>query len=374
MSIPSHWIAKRMQAIESSGIRKVFELARSIPNPINLSIGQPHYDVAEPIKEATIEAIRKGHNAYTLTQGIPALRERLLQNLRRDYPEQEREVMIASGTAGGLVLALMACVNPGDEVILFDPYFVMYPHLTRLAGGVPVLIDTYPDFTIDVNEVRDAITPRTRALIVNSPSNPTGRVCSEQELRDLAELCAERELLLISDEIYAPFVYDRPFVSPARFNPHTLVVDSFSKSHSMTGWRVGVAHGPAEIIRQMITLQQYTFVCAPSMAQWGALAACDYDTANYVRDYKAKRDYMVHELAPYYDLGDPSGAFYLFARAPGSSGQAFVEQAIANHLLIIPGNVFSMHDTHFRLSYAASDETLARGVEVLKRLAQSHGA
>ncbi|MFQ3652457.1 MAG: aminotransferase class I/II-fold pyridoxal phosphate-dependent enzyme, partial [Gemmataceae bacterium] len=365
--------AKRMQSIESSGIRKVFELARSIPDPINLSIGQPHHDVAEPIKQATIRAIEQGHNAYTITQGIPALRERLLQKLRRDYPDQERDLMIASGTAGGLVLALLACINPGDEVILFDPYFVMYPHLTRLAGGVPVLIDTYPDFSIDVDAVQDALTPRTRAVIVNSPSNPTGRVCTEQELRDLAQWCAQRELLLISDEIYAPFVYDRPFVSPAKFNPLTLVVDSFSKSHSMTGWRVGVVHGPPEIIRQMITLQQYTFVCAPSMAQWGALAACDYDPAEYVRDYKTKRDFMVRELSPYYELGDPSGAFYLFPRAPGGSGQAFVEKAIANRLLVIPGNVFSLQDSHFRLSYAASDETLARGVEILKRLAQTDG-
>jgi len=374
MPIPSHWIAKRMQSIESSGIRKVFELARSIPDPVNLSIGQPHFDVAEPIKQAAIEAIQRGHNSYTLTQGIGPLRERLMQKLRQDYPDQERELLISSGTAGGLVLALLACINPGDEVILFDPYFVMYPHLTRLAGGVPVLIDTYPHFTIDVQAVSDAITPRTRAVIVNSPANPTGRVATEQELRDLAELCLDRELLLISDEIYAPFVYEAPFVSPAKFNPHTLVVDSFSKSHSMTGWRVGVAHGPAEIIRQMITLQQYTFVCAPSMAQWGALAACDYDTAAYVSDYKAKRDFMIRELSPYYDLGDPGGAFYLFPRAPGSSGQAFVEHAIAERLLIIPGTVFSLQDTHFRISYAATDEVLQRGVEILKRLAQSYRA
>jgi aspartate aminotransferase/aminotransferase len=374
VSIPKQWIAKRMQTIESSGIRKVFELARTIKNPINLSIGQPDYDVPQRVKEVTIEAIREGQNAYTLTQGIAPLRERLLQNLQKKLPGQDRAVMIPSGTAGGLVLSLMCCLNPGDEVIFFDPYFVMYPHLTRLAGGVPVIVDTAPTFAIDVNKVRDAITPRTRAVLVNSPSNPTGRLATETELRDLATLCAEKELLLISDEIYAHFCYDGPFISPAQFNPQTLVVDSFSKSHGMTGWRVGVAHGPPEFINQMITLQQYTFVCAPSMAQWGALAACDYDISPYVAQYKAKRDRMVAELGNLYDLGTPNGAFYLYPRAPGGSGMAFVEKAIQAGLLIIPGNVFSRHDTHFRLSYAASDDDLGRGIEVLKKLAHSFGA
>lgn len=370
MTIPQQWIAQRMQHIESSGIRKVFELARSIRNPINLSIGQPDYDVPVPVKKKAIEAIEAGLNSYTLTQGIAPLRERLLQKIQEQLPGQDRQVMIPSGTAGGLVLALMVCLNPGDEVIFFDPYFVMYPHLTRLAGGVPVMIETAPTFALDANKVRDALTPRTRAVIVNSPANPTGRVATEQELRDLAGLCAEKELLLISDEIYAPFCYDGPFLSPAQFNPQTLVVDSFSKSHGMTGWRVGVAHGPPELIQQMITLQQYTFVCAPSMAQWGALAACDFDVSPFVAQYKAKRDRMVSELKNYYDLGNPNGAFYLYPRAPGGRGQAFVEKAIQAGLLVIPGQVFSQRDTHFRISYAASDDDLGRGIEVLKKLAQ----
>src|SRR5262245_30609205 len=160
------WIADRMRFIESSGIRKVFDLARTIKDPINLSIGQPDFDVPEPVKQAAHAAIDRGHNAYTLTQGIPELRQRLLDDVRREYPNTFRQMLITSGTSGALVLALTATINPGDEVIVFDPYFVMYPHLVRMVGGVPVFIDTYPDFACDVDKVRRALTPRTKAILV----------------------------------------------------------------------------------------------------------------------------------------------------------------------------------------------------------------
>lgn len=363
------WIAERMAGIEASGIRKVFDLARSLRDPINLSIGQPDFDVPEPIRAAAHAAIDAGHNAYTPTQGIPELRRRLLDDVRRDYPDARRELLVTSGTSGGLVLALLATVNPGDEVIVFDPYFVMYPHLVRLAGGVPVFIDTYPDFAYDVDAVKKAITPRTKAILCNSPANPTGRVAGEGELRDLAALAQARNLLLVSDEIYRAFCYDRPFVSPAAYNGDVLVIDGFSKSHAMTGWRLGFAHGPARVIEEMTKLQQFSFVCAPSMVQVAGVTACGVDVAGHVREYQGKRDRLRSALGGAYDLGEPGGAFYLFPRAPRASGQRFVEEAIANELMLIPGNVFSRRDTHFRLSYAASDRTLARGAEVLRRLA-----
>src|SRR5262245_34467127 len=168
------WIAERMNHIESSGIRKVFELARSLKDPVNLSIGQPHFDVPDPVKAAAKDAIDRGHNAYTMTQGIPELRARIADDLQQRYGHAEREVFITSGTSGGLVLALLCTVNPGDEVILFDPHFVMYPHLIHLAGGTPKYVSTYPDFQIDPDRVRAAVTPRTKAILVNSPANPTG--------------------------------------------------------------------------------------------------------------------------------------------------------------------------------------------------------
>src|SRR5438105_4860421 len=216
------WIADRMHRIESSGIRKVFELARSLKDPVNLSIGQPHFDVPEPIKAAAHAAIDQGYNGYTVTQGIPELRAKILADVRKTYDHPDREVIITSGTSGGLALALLCTINPGDEVILFDPYFVMYPNFIRLAGGKPVCLDTYPDFRIDVGKVEAALTPRTKAIIVNSPANPTGAVLPRQILRELALLAKERGVLLISDEVYRVFCYDEPFVSPAEFNEDVL--------------------------------------------------------------------------------------------------------------------------------------------------------
>jgi aspartate aminotransferase/aminotransferase len=279
-------------------------------------------------------------------------------------------VFVSSGTSGALMLALCTMVGPGDEVIIFDPYFVMYKHLTRLAGGTPVLIDTYPDFRIDVDKVAAAITNRTKVILFNSPSNPTGYVSPPEEVKALAELAAERDVALISDEIYRSFCYDDAFTSPAAFNEQTIVIDGFSKSHSMTGWRCGWCHGPAHIIQQMIKLQQFTFVCSPHPVQVAALKALEVDISHFVDDYRAKRDYMLSELGGEFEIYGAQGAFYLFVKAPWGTGTEFVKRAIANDLLIIPGNVFSDSDTHFRISYAAEDRTLQRGVEVLQRIAR----
>lgn len=271
------------------------------------------------------------------------------------------------------MLALCTLVGPGDEVIIFDPYFVMYKHLTRLAGGEPVIIDTYPDFGIDVDKVAAAITERTKVILFNSPSNPTGYVSPRHEVQALAELAAERDVALISDEIYRSFCYDGEFVSPAAYNEQTIVIDGFSKSHSMTGWRCGWCHGPAHVIQQMIKLQQFTFVCSPHPVQWAALKGLEVDISSYIDEYRGKRDFMVRELGEHFEIHGAQGAFYLFIEAPWGTGTEFVKRAIANDLLIIPGNVFSDSDTHFRISYAAEDRTLQRGVEVLRRIA-SEGA
>src|SRR5436305_3918647 len=168
-----NWIADRMHKIDASGIRKVFDLAAKMKDPINLSIGQPHFDTPEPIKRALIEAVNAGKNVYSVTQGIPSLRDALQARIDAEHRHSDRQVFITSGTSGGLMLALSVLVNPGDEVIAFDPYFVMYKHLTTLAGGKVVEIDTYPDFRIDLDRVRAAITPRTKVILCNSPANPT---------------------------------------------------------------------------------------------------------------------------------------------------------------------------------------------------------
>jgi aspartate aminotransferase/aminotransferase len=364
------WIADRMHRIDASGIRKVFDLAANMTDPINLSIGQPHFDTPQPIKDALARAVAQGKNAYSQTQGIKPLLEKIQSSVQAEYGHADRQAFVTSGTSGGLMLALSTLLNPGDEVIIFDPFFVMYKHLTTLAGGKPVFVDTYPDFRIDVDKVRAAITDRTKLILFNSPSNPTGHVAGEEEVRALAELAREKDIALLSDEIYRAFCYDGEFISPARFNDETIVIDGFSKSHSMTGWRIGWSHGPKAIIQQMIKLQQFTFVCSPHPVQWAGLAAWDHDVSDRVAEYRAKRDFMRQALAEEFTIHGGGGAFYLFLEAPGGSGTEFVKKAIENNLLIIPGNVFSQRDTHFRISYAAEDETLRRGAEALLRLAR----
>lgn len=369
--MPRRWLAERTGCFDASGIRKVFDLGAKLADPINLSIGQPDFDVPDEVKNAAIAAIREGKNGYALSQGMPALRDILQARLEAEYGHPDREVMVTCGTSGGLVLALWALVDPGDEVIVFDPCFVMYDALVKLNGGVPVFVDTYPDFRIDPQRVAAAVTPRTKMIVLNSPANPTGAVAGEEEIRAVAELAARRGIVLLSDEIYRDFCYDRPFVSPARFNPDTLVVDGFSKSHAMPGWRLGFAHGPREIIREMIKLQQYSFVCAPQPAQWAGVVALQTDMAPWIDAYRRKRDRIVAGIADLYEVVVPGGAFYVFPKLPWGTGMEFVTRAIDEHqMLLIPGSVFSRRDTHFRISYAASDRTLDRGIEALRRLAK----
>jgi aspartate aminotransferase/aminotransferase len=364
------WIADRMSRIDVSGIRKVFDLAAQMKDPINLSIGQPHFDTPDPVKQALYRAVAEGRNAYSQTQGIPPLLAKLQARVDAEYGQSDRKLFVTSGTSGGLMLALSVLVNPGDEVLFFDPYFVVYKHLTTLVGGKPVLVETYPNFRIDLDKVRAAITARTKVILCNSPGNPTGTLLLDRELEGLARLAAEKDIALISDEIYRSFCYDNPFCSPARWNDRTIVIDGFSKSHSMTGWRLGYAHGPDDVIQQMIKLQQFTFVCAPQPVQWAGLAACDVDVSDRVADYRGNRDFMVKELSGIYEFAPADGAFYLFVKAPWGTASEFVAEAIRNNLLVIPGNVFSNQDTHFRISYAAERPILERGVDVLKRLAR----
>lgn len=364
------WIADRMRHIDASGIRKAFDMARSMKDPINLSIGLPDFDVPAPAKLAAIEAIEGGFNAYTQTQGMPELRGKLQAEVDAQFGHADRQVLVTSGSSGGLLLALCCVVDPGDEVILFDPYFVMYRHLVTLAGGTSVVLDTYPDdFQIDAEKVAAAITPRTKCVLVNSPGNPTGVVASAESMKALADLCRRRDILLISDEVYRAFCYDSPFTSPASFNPDVLVADGFSKSHGMTGWRLGYAHGPATLIQEMAKLQQFSFVCAPSISQKAGVAAMDADLSAQTATYRRKRDAVVSALSGLYDLVTPTSAFYAFPRSPRGTASEFVAEAIQRNLLIIPGNVFSRKDTHFRISYAVDDRTLERGLDALRSLA-----
>ncbi len=366
-----HWIAQRTSCFDPSGIRKVFELGAKLKDRIDLSIGQPDFDVPQEARKAAIDAIESRKNGYALSQGIPVLREKLQARIDREYGHHDREVFVTSGSCGGLMLATLALVNPGDEVIVFDPYFVVYDAVPKLVGAKVVYVDTYPDFHIDLNRLADAITPKTKAIFLNSPANPTGAVATREEIRALAELARQRNVALISDEIYRHFCYDDPFVSPAAYNDQTLVVDGFSKSAGMPGWRLGFAHGPSRITQEMIKLQQYTFVCAPHPFQFAGAAAMDVDTSAQIEAYRRKRDMIAEGLADDYELVRPAGAFYAFPKVPWGTGTQFCEKAITEHkLLIIPGQAFSRRDTHFRISFAAPDAVIRQGVEVLRALAK----
>ncbi len=362
--------ADRMNCIDASGIRKVFALAAKLENPVNLSIGQPDYDVDEVCKEEAIRQIQAGFNSYTQTWGDEGLREAVAAYYRKKFDAPLENVMITCGVSGGLFLALLATVNPGDEVLFADPYFVMYKHLVNLLGGVPVPVDTYPDFKLRPEAIEDAVTERSKLLIVNSPSNPTGVTMTEAELRAIADVARRNNLLVLSDEIYESLQYDEMGTTMAGLYDNTIVLNGFSKNAAMTGWRVGFAAGPEEIIQHMNTLQQYTFVCAPSFAQKAAVKALDVDMSEKVAAYRKKRDIVYEGLKGAFSVVKPGGAFYIFPEAPGGDGDAFVKRAIENNVLIIPGSVFSDRATHFRISFAAPDATLEKGVEVLCKLAE----
>ncbi len=387
---PNRFITDRLRAIDASGIRRVFDLAAKLQNPINLSIGQPDFDVPQPIKDAAVHAIAAGHNRYTVTQGIAELQNRIRQRIAGEFPHfgkpDDFGCLVLSGVSGGLLLALMTCVGPGDEVLIPDPYFVMYKHLVTLAGAKAVYVDTYPDFQLTAARIEPHITERTKLLLFNTPSNPTGVVATQAICREVMELAERRNLLVLSDEIYDEFCYEkvqRPGApahatqglcpSPAQFSPNLLVMRGFSKTFGMTGWRLGYVVGPRPLIEQMTKLQQYSFVCAPSMVQYAGVIALDTDMNQHIAAYQRKRDLVVQALGDTYELTTPGGAFYAFPKVPehlGLTATQFVEKAIARSLLIIPGNVFSNRDTHIRLSYACDETMLTRGLDILLDLAK----
>ena len=360
--------SKRSALVNASGIRKVFDLAQTLKDPINLSIGQPDFDVPDPVKESAIAAIREGRNRYTVTQGIAPLHERIRAEAAK-YGYHPEEVLITSGSSGGLVLALLALCDPGDEILVPDPYFVMYKHLANLFGITPRFIDTYPDFRLQAERIEGLINKRTRVMIVNTPANPTGVAYTRDELEMTAEIAKRHDLYVLFDEIYSCFSYDRAHESITKYYDRVIVLNGFSKSHAMTGWRLGYAMGPRDVIQEMTKLQQYTFVCAPSMVQYAGLTALDLPMTATQEAYKRKRDIIYEGLKGKFKVRKPDGAFYIFPEAPGGNSTEFVMKALQHNVLIIPGNVFSERDTHFRISFAAKDETLRKGAEVLCGLA-----
>lgn len=365
-------IADRTSKIDASGIRKVFALAASLKDPVNFSIGQPDFDVPEPLKEEAIKAIKTGQNKYSQTAGDAILKKRIAEQIKNEFGWSEPAILITSGVSGGLLLAFLALINPDDEVIIPDPYFVIYKHIINMLGGRCIFVDSYPNFELPIEKITDAITNKTKMIILNSPCNPTGVVYSEEQIKALAEIAAEKDILIMTDEIYERFCYDGQCPSIANYCEKTLLLRGFSKSYAMTGWRLAymaASESLKNVIEEMTKIQQYTFVCAPTPFQKAAIAALDYEISDLVDAYRRKRDLLYDGLKDKFELVKPGGAFYAFIKAPGGSGSKFVERAIKNNVLIIPGNVFSEKDTHFRISYATSNDKIEQGVEILRGLA-----
>ncbi len=360
------FVSDRAKGVDASGIRRVFDLAAKLKDPINLSIGLPDFDVPQEAKQSAIDAIRRGENRYTPTQGIGPLRDRIAA----EHGVPIGQVFITSGVSGGLFLSILATIDAGDEVAFLDPYFVMYRHLVTMAGGKSVPIDSYPNFRFDPDKVEAAITSRTKLLILNTPSNPTGVTMTEAEVKAAAELARKHDLLVVADEIYVPFLYGEAKTVPSLHTLYdrTILLRGFSKTYGMTGWRLGYAIGPEPIIDQMIKLQQYTYVCAPSPFQHAALTAMDLPTEHHIAAYRRKRDIVVQTLGDPFNLTTPDGAFYAFPRVPEHldlTATQFCERMIERNVLVIPGGVFSGQDTHVRISFATTDEKLREGCRLL---------
>ena len=370
----------RARAIDASGIRRMFELAAGLENPINLTIGQPDFPVPRAIKDAVINAVESNANGYTVTQGGPAalasVKEQVQRGIGWSCDGVRTDAMLTSGTSGGLMLAALALLQEGDELIIPDPWFVLYPKLVTFTGATAVACDTYPDFKLTAERVEPLITDRTKALILASPGNPTGVVLNSEELAALVALCRKRGVLLISDEIYDEFTYqdaleDGACPSAARLWDQVLLIRGLGKTYGCTGWRLGYAAGPAGLIDEMTKLQQFTYVCAPSMAQAAFEASDDVSMRAHVDEYQMRRDLVVEELGQLTDVVVPGGAFYAFIAVPeslGLTGTQFAEKALERRVLVVPGAVFSGRDTHFRISYAVTPEKLSEGLGILREL------
>jgi len=375
-------LSRRVRGIEPSGIRRIFELMATMEDPINLSIGQAHYDPPERLVEAACQAMRDGHNRYTVTQGLPELNALVLDDVERRLGKRPESCLLTSGVSGGLMLSFLSLLDPGDEILLPDPYFVMYKHLATVCGATVKYYATYPKqpgerFALDVAQIEELVTEKTKIVFVNSPSNPTGGMLTKAEIEGVCRAAEQVGAWVVSDEIYDLFCYGDEYDSPLQHTDRCIQLGGFSKSYGVPGWRMGYATGPAKMLDALKTLQQFSFVCAPAPFQFALLNAMpDIDLGPYRDEYRGKRDLLASELHPSYRLSRPEGAFYAFPELPRDkhgeriASDTFVEAAVEQKLLIVPGKAFSARDTHFRVSFAASDEDLKKGIAVLNDLAE----
>ncbi|AOK89188.1 aminotransferase A [Paenibacillus polymyxa] len=377
-----HLLNDQVKNIQISGIRKIANKVAALPGTLSLTIGQPDFPTPAHIMEAAHRAINEGRTSYTPNPGLPELREAAAAFVARKYGLNYRgqdEVIVTNGASEALDITLRTILSPGDEVILPVPIYPGYEPLIRLSGGIPVFADTRNSgFKLTAEVLEPYLTERTKAVILGYPSNPTGRVMSREELEAVADLLKERDLFIISDEIYSELIYEPPHVSIAALpgmRERTIVINGLSKSHSMTGWRIGFTLAPAEITQHMVKVHQYNVTCASSISQYAALEALTVgvdDALPMREEYRKRRDYVHGRLT---DMGipleKPEGAFYLFPSIAhfGLSSMDFTLKLLEEHgVAVVPGDAFSSYgEGYIRLSYAYGQDVLEQGLDKIER-------
>ncbi len=374
---------KRVSAIPASGIRRFFDLIAGVQGAISLGVGEPDFVTPEGFREAAIRSIKEGKTKYTSNYGIRPLRDAIVahtEKLRGVRYDPEREVIVTVGVSEAVDLALRATLNDGDEVIVADPSYVAYTPGIILAGGVPVPVPTEEDedFRLTPAAVARAITPRTRAILLGFPNNPTGAVLTENDVAGIAQLAVEHDLLVYADEIYDRLVYGtehHSIVGLPGMKERTIYLTGFSKSYAMTGWRVGYACAPAEIVEQMMKIHQYTVMCVPTAAQYAALEALQHgepEVQRMVKAYDERRKFMWKRFN---DMGlhcfEPRGAFYCFPNitSTGISDDEFCERLLKEEkVVVVPGNAFGERGKgHVRACYASSMEQIDEACDRIER-------
>lgn len=368
-----------MQKVPPSGIRKFFDLVSDSEDVITLGVGEPDYVTPWHIREACIHSIEYGETSYTSNYGLMELREELSKHYTRRhnvYYEPETEILVTAGVSEGLDLAIRAIVNPGDEIIVVQPSYVAYVPAIIFAGGVPVTLGARPenDFKITADEIRAAITNKTKAVIINYPNNPTGATMDKSDLEAIADVIVEHNILMISDEVYERLTYEGThtcFSSLEGMRDRTILLNGFSKAYAMTGFRMAYALAPKEIIDAMMLIHQYTMICAPITAQIGAIEALrngEEEVEKMAREYNRRRKLIVGGLNKIgLDCFNPRGAFYAFPAisSTGLSADEFAERLLNEYKVVtIPGNIFGdTGDGFLRCAYAASREDIKEALD-----------
>jgi len=376
-------IARVVEAIPPSGIRRFFDIVSQMEDVISLGVGEPDFVTPWHIREAAIYSIERGYTQYTSNWGLLELRQEVARLLDRRYGVEYRpegEVLITVGVSEGLDLALRAILNPGDEILIPQPCYVSYAPCTLFAGGVPVVVgtDAASGFRVSVEALERAVTPRTRALLLNFPNNPTGATLRRADLERIAALAERHDLIVLSDEIYSELTYDGAHLSFAALpgmQNRTILLNGFSKAFAMTGWRIAYVAGPADLVAAMTKIHQYTMLAAPITSQMAALEACrrgEPEMERMVAQYDERRRYFAQGLnAIGLDCLLPEGAFYVFPniRATGLTSEEFAEGLLnEERVAVVPGTAFGEGgEGHVRCSYAAGLEQIREAVARMER-------